>query len=149
MPPLELHEDLFGSDGARLVVVEADGCLTALAFSRDWAATLLAFRIARELAAPDPFTPFALEGLALELTVAAARGPTPLPAAPWLERARELLAGRFLYPPSARDLPQRSASIPRISPEPSAPSTATASAATPAGCASTGPRAGSRKASRR
>lgn len=104
MPALEPHEDLFGNDGARLVVVESDDGLTALACFRDWEAMLLAFRIARELDAPDSFTPLALEGLALELTVAAARGPTALPAAPWLERVRELLAERFLIPPSAREL---------------------------------------------
>jgi AraC family transcriptional regulator len=104
MPALEPHEDLFGDGGARLVVVESDDGVTALACFRDWEATLLAFRIARELGEPDPFTSLAVEGLALELTAAAARGPASLPAAPWLERVRELLAERFLAPPSACEL---------------------------------------------
>jgi AraC family transcriptional regulator len=104
MPPLEPHEDVFGEEGARLVVVESEDGVTDMSCFRDWEATLLALRIARELEEPDPFTPLAVEGLALELTVAAARGPTPVSAARWLERVREMLAERFLAPPSAREL---------------------------------------------
>jgi AraC family transcriptional regulator len=104
MPPAEPHEDLFGRDGARIVVVEADHGVGEVACVRDWAATLLAFRIARELAAPDPFTPLALEGLALELTAAAARGPAVPRAAPWLERARGLLHERCRERLSATEL---------------------------------------------
>jgi AraC family transcriptional regulator len=104
LPALEPHEDLFGNDGARLVVVETDDDVEALSCFQDWEATLLAFRIGRELGEPDPFTPLAVEGLALELTVAAARGPTPRPTAHWLERVRELLDERFLSPPSAHEL---------------------------------------------
>ena len=72
-----------GRDGARLVVVEADEGVAGVSCFRDWGATLLAFRIARELAEPDPFTSLALEGLALELTAAAARGPSTPHPAPW------------------------------------------------------------------
>jgi hypothetical protein len=44
------------------VVVEADDGAESVSWFRDWSATLTAFRIARELAAPDAFTPLALEG---------------------------------------------------------------------------------------
>src|SRR2546423_8936358 len=96
MPPEEAHEDRFGRTGARLVVVEADRGVEEVACFRDWGATLLAFRIAHDLATPDGFTPLALEGLALELAAAAARGPSVARAEPWLERARELLHERCL-----------------------------------------------------
>jgi AraC family transcriptional regulator len=98
MPPGEPHQDEFGNDGARLIVVEREDGVPAVAWSRDWEATLLAFRIARELAARDSFTPLALEGLALELTAAAGRTPTRVRVQPWLERAREALHER---PPSS------------------------------------------------
>jgi AraC family transcriptional regulator len=104
MPPVEPHEDVFGRNGARLVVVQADEGVAGVTCFRDWDATLLAFRITRELADPDPFTPLALEGLALELTAAAARGPSTLRPAPWLERARDVLGERCLAPPSASEL---------------------------------------------
>jgi len=94
MPPGEPHEDEFGRDGARLIVVEADDGAQAVSWFDDWNATLLAFRIARELAAPDSFTPLALEGLALELTAAVGRTPTRVRVQPWLERAREALHER-------------------------------------------------------
>ena len=101
MPPEESHEDRFGRDGARIVVVEtADGVESVSCF-RDWHATLLSLQVARELARPDAFTPLAVEGLALELFAAAARGPAPPPAEPWLEAARELLHDSFRNPPSA------------------------------------------------
>jgi AraC family transcriptional regulator len=104
MPPVEPHEDVFGGGGARIVVVESDDDGQSVSCFRDWEATLLAFRISHELADPDPFTPLALEGLALELTAAAARGPTGPRPARWLERARDLLGERFLEPPSATEL---------------------------------------------
>jgi AraC family transcriptional regulator len=104
MPSLEPHEDVFGRQGARLVVVEADDGVRTVSCFRDWSATLTAFRIARELAAPDAFTPLALEGLALELTALVARGPAAPRQAPWLEQARELLHERCLEAPSAAEL---------------------------------------------
>ena len=85
MPPAEPHEDEFGCNGARLVVVEADEGVQAVSCFQDWEATLLALRVARELAEPDAFTPLVLEGLALELLGAAARGPAVRRPAPWLE----------------------------------------------------------------
>ena len=104
MPPVEPHEDEFGCNGARLVVVEADEGVQAVSCFQDWEATVLAFRVARELAEPDAFTPLALEGLALELLAAAARGPAVRRPEPWLERARELLGERCLAPLSAAEL---------------------------------------------
>src|SRR5580765_1288505 len=101
MPPDEPHEDVFGSDGARLVVVEADEGVRRVSCGRNWDATLLAFRIARELADRDDFTPLALEGLALELTAISARRPSTRRPEPWLERARDLLHERMRTPPSA------------------------------------------------
>jgi AraC family transcriptional regulator len=103
MPPEEPHEDLFGREGARLVVVETDEGGGVSCF-RDWGATLIAARIARELVAPDAFTRLALEGLALELVATVARGPSARPVEPWLERARELLHERSLELPTAAEL---------------------------------------------
>ena len=88
MPAEEPHEDEFGRDGARIVVVETDDEVGAAKAFRDWTATYLALRIADELADPDPLTPLAVEGLALELAVVSQRGPVPVPAARWLESVR-------------------------------------------------------------
>jgi AraC family transcriptional regulator len=104
MPPEEPHEDRFGRDGARIVVVEAAEGVEAVACFRDWHATLLSLQIARELACRDAFTELAVEGLALELFAVAARGATPARVEPWLDDARELLRDRFLDPPSAGDI---------------------------------------------
>jgi len=101
MPPEEPHEDLFGRDGARIVVVEVADGVEAVSCFRDWHATLLSLQIARELARRDAFTPLAVEGLALELLAAAARGPAPPGGQPWLETVRELLHEGFRDPPSA------------------------------------------------
>jgi transcriptional regulator GlxA family with amidase domain len=104
MPSLEPHEDEFGSQGARLVVLESEGGIDRVSCSRDWEATMLAFRVARELAHPDAFTSLALEGLALELTAVVARGPTPPGGARWLEQVRELLHEACPAPASASEL---------------------------------------------
>jgi len=104
MPPEEPHEDVFGTDGARLVVIEADDGVRRVACCRSWEATLLAFRIARELRRRDAFTPLALEGLALELTAVSARGPAARRPEPWLEQARDLLHEHLRTPPSATAL---------------------------------------------
>jgi AraC family transcriptional regulator len=96
MPPEEPHVDAFGRAGARLVVVESQA-EEDVALGRDWTCLLLATKIARELEAPDAFTPLALEGLALELA-AAARRLRGLRAADWLEDARELALDRALEP---------------------------------------------------
>jgi AraC family transcriptional regulator len=104
MPPQEPHEDVFGREGARIVVVEAENGVVGIASFRDWTATHLALRIAAELEAPDPLTPLAVEGLALELAVVSRRGPAPSRPARWLETARELLHERFLDPPTAHEV---------------------------------------------
>jgi AraC family transcriptional regulator len=88
MPPEEPHVDTFGRTGARLVVVESQAD-DDVALERDWTCLLIATKIARELQAPDSFTPLAVEGLALELA-AAARRLRCAPAERWLESAREL-----------------------------------------------------------
>jgi len=104
MPAEEPHEDVFGRDRARIVVLETDDEIGSVRSFRDWTATHLALRIAGELRDPDPLTPLAVEGLALELAVVAQRGPAPKAAAPWLETVRELLHDRFREPPPAREL---------------------------------------------
>jgi AraC family transcriptional regulator len=89
MPPAEPHVDAFGRGGARLIVAEANED-REVALGRDWTALLIATRIARELEHPDAFTPLAVEGLALELAVAARRlGPPGVPS--WLRTAREIV----------------------------------------------------------
>lgn len=100
MPAEEQHEDLFGRDGARIVVVESDGEPRPLRCFRDWNATVLAHRVSRELAHPDTYTPLALEGLALELTATVARQRATGDREPRLEAVRELLAADFAAPPS-------------------------------------------------
>jgi AraC-like DNA-binding protein/quercetin dioxygenase-like cupin family protein len=104
MPPEEPHADVFGREGARIVVVETDDGVESVTTFRDWNATHLALRIAGELAHPDPLTPLAVEGLALELAVASRRGPPPARPAKWLEVARDLLHDRYLDPPSAEEI---------------------------------------------
>ena len=104
MPPEEPHEDVFGRAGARIVVVETDEGVQTVTSFRDWTATHVALRISAELARPDPLTPLAVEGLALELAAAARRGPTPARPAAWLGAARDLLHERFLEPPSAHEV---------------------------------------------
>lgn len=102
MPGFEPHEDLFGREGARIVVVELCG-IEAVSSSRDWHAMLLSLRVARELAEPDPFTALVLEGLALELTAAAGRGRSRRRPPSWLELAREQIREQFLEPPCAEE----------------------------------------------
>jgi AraC family transcriptional regulator len=104
MPPEEPHEDLFGREGARIVVVETNDGLDRVALFPDWQATIVSLRIARELGAPDPFTPLSVEGLALELLATAARGPAEPRVERWLETARDVLHERFREPPSAQEL---------------------------------------------
>jgi AraC family transcriptional regulator len=107
MPAGELHEDVFGRDGARIVVVETDDGVEATSFSRDWDATLLAARITRELAVSDAFSALALEGLALELTAKAARGPARPRPERWLQEAYELLHESCRAAPTAAEIAAR------------------------------------------
>jgi AraC family transcriptional regulator len=104
MPAQEPHQDRFGPDGARIVVVES--CSVArLGGFRDWNAVLLAWRAARELAEPDEFTPLALEGLALELTALAERLPDERRrASARLELARAYIHDRLHEAPAATEV---------------------------------------------
>jgi AraC-like DNA-binding protein/quercetin dioxygenase-like cupin family protein len=99
MPPAESHEDEFGGDGARLVVLESDADRGPRCF-RDWRATVLAHEIGRELERPDAFTPLALEGLALELRAAVARGREATGREPRLAMVVDLLSSDLAAPPS-------------------------------------------------
>jgi len=105
MPAEEPHEDVFGVDGASIVVVESEEDVVGSVSSvRDWNALMLAHRIANELAVDDAFSALALEGLALELTAAAGRGPSRARPERWLTRAYELLHERFRELPSAAEI---------------------------------------------
>ena len=102
MPPEEPHVDVFGRAGARIVVVESQA-EEDVGLDRDWTCLLIATKIARELEAPDSFTPLAIEGLALELAAAARR--LAGPGAPhWLRSARELALERALEPVSVVEI---------------------------------------------
>ncbi|MGB2875115.1 MAG: AraC family transcriptional regulator [Gaiellaceae bacterium] len=101
MPAEESHEDLFGREGANIVVVESDDGVESVSCFADWGAMFVALRIARELDLDDAFSSLAVEGLALELAAAAARGPVPRRPERWLEEAYELLHERFREMPTA------------------------------------------------
>jgi AraC family transcriptional regulator len=100
MPAGERHEDVFGRDGARIVVVESAADVEMFSCPTDWQATFIAMRMARELSLGDAFSQLALEGLALELTALAGRASGPPSAQRWLQEAYELLHERFRSPPS-------------------------------------------------
>lgn len=117
-PAGERHVNWFGPRGARVVLLqplafEDEGEVPwRTLFGRPhitvdpWCAAL-ARRIARELSVPDDLSLLAIEGLALELLVSAARARAPEPAArapPWLARIEELLRVEFVHPPSTRSL---------------------------------------------
>jgi AraC family transcriptional regulator len=104
IPPEELHEDVFGPSGAGIVVVESEAGVESISCFRDWGATLMAFRISRELAIRDAFSALALEGLALELAASAARGEVRPRPERWLKDAYDLLHERFREVPTARQL---------------------------------------------
>lgn len=105
MPAEEPHEDVFGADGAEIVVVEPERDVVASVSSvQDWHGLMLAHRIASELAVDDAFSSLALEGLALELTAVAGRGPASRQPERWLKRAYELLHERFRELPTAAEV---------------------------------------------
>ena len=85
------HEDIFGADGATIVVVEEREQRAAAICRLDWEAARIATRIERELREPDGFTPLAVEGLALELVAVAARQQARRVPPRWLEAARDRL----------------------------------------------------------
>jgi AraC family transcriptional regulator len=100
MPAEERHQDLFGRDGATIVVLESDGEPGTLRCFRDWKATMLAHSVSRELAEPDAYSHLALEGLALELKATVARQRDTVGRHPRLDTVREMLAQDHSSPPS-------------------------------------------------
>jgi AraC family transcriptional regulator len=100
------HGALFGSDGARILIVKprsasepVAGCFDRVAELRGRELTWLAWRLAGELRASDAAAPLAAEGFALELLAATTRearherSPGRPPA--WLRSAEELLRARL------------------------------------------------------
>jgi AraC family transcriptional regulator len=120
-PAEERHDNRLGSAGAHVVVVQPDAAgVERLGPCGRWFAAVhhagktpvwaAAWRVARELRAPDGATPVAVEGLVLEMLALATRRqwtgerPHRTPAPPWLTRAREELHDRFLDPPRVVEL---------------------------------------------
>jgi AraC family transcriptional regulator len=100
------HGALFGSDGARILIVKprsasepVAGCFDRVAELRGRELTWLAWRLAGELRASDAAAPLAAEGFALELLAATTREARPerSPGRPpaWLRSAEELLRARL------------------------------------------------------
>ena len=104
MPAEERHRDSFGSDRTALVTVESDDGIDAVSGFRDFGALLVATRMERELEVDDAFSPLALEGLALELTAMARRGPALPRPGRWLQEAYELLHERFRETPTVAEV---------------------------------------------
>jgi AraC family transcriptional regulator len=111
-PPGEPHGNLFERAGADVLTIQPDparlellepfaGVLGEVNHVRDLVVTTLARRVAGELQAPDDVTPFAVEGLILELLALTARlrtvtAPgTGRPPPRWLGEARALLHDRY------------------------------------------------------
>lgn len=101
LPDEEPHSDIFGLDGATLVVVEAERFFSQTRAFVDDAALALAHRIRQELSRSDAFTPLALEGLALELTAQQRRS---LNRHTQVDDAAETLRSRFREPPTLEEL---------------------------------------------
>jgi len=111
-PPGEPHGNLFERAGAEVLTVQPDparldllepfaGVLSEVNHMRDLVVAAVARRAASELGAPDEVTPFAVEGLILELLALTARlrgGPaasTERRPPRWLGQARALLHDRY------------------------------------------------------
>jgi AraC family transcriptional regulator len=103
MPAHEAHADLFGTTGARLIVVEGTSTVEHPLVVQDWQAAAIAHRMRGELARPDELSPLALEGLALELAALVGRRPTRAQAS-WVDDAADILRRRFRNPPSPHEL---------------------------------------------
>jgi len=111
-PAGELHGNLFERSGAEVLTVQPDparleqlepfaGVLGEVNHMRDLVVAAVARRAAGELGAPDEVTPFAVEGLILELLALTARlrggPPIGIERRPprWLGQARALLHDRY------------------------------------------------------
>jgi AraC family transcriptional regulator len=119
-PVEERHGNVLGSGGAHVVVIQPDprGAPLGVAgrlfeevrYARCSPVCGDAWRIARELRAPDGTTPLAVEGLVLQMLALAWRhdrreaGELSGRLPPWLARARDELHARVRNPPSVRDL---------------------------------------------
>jgi AraC family transcriptional regulator len=111
-PPGELHGNLFERAGADVLTVQPDpgrrdllepfaGVLGEVNHMRDLGVASVARRAATELRMPDSITPFAVEGLVLEMLALAARLQnadaigTERRSPRWLGEARALLHDRY------------------------------------------------------
>lgn len=122
-PAEERHDNRLGSAGAHVIAVQPSAAgvqrlgpcgqwFEQVRHARKTPVCAAAWRVARELRAPDGATPVAVEGLVLEMLALATRrhwqgdraGPYSTPAPPWLTRAREELHDRFLDPPRIAEL---------------------------------------------
>jgi AraC family transcriptional regulator len=115
-PPGGAHVNHFGRTGAHVMVMQPDPaavdlltpCESLLGSPQQFRiadATRAAWRITRELAAPDGLSRLAIESAALELLAAASRevsGRTGRPA--WLPRVIEHMHAHFLENPTIADL---------------------------------------------
>jgi AraC family transcriptional regulator len=110
MPAGDVHSNVAGPGGARLIVVEASpaaleaelSCCAHLLHDvrhcRDHRAGALAWTVAQELAAPDEITPLMLGGIAREMLAATARLTEPHREAlrpRWLLRGLEVIHARY------------------------------------------------------
>jgi AraC family transcriptional regulator len=118
-PAEERHDNVFGTGGARVLVVQPDGrrleelrpfagFLNRINHVADLEAGLIARRLVGEVARPDAVTPLAVEALGLELIAVVARRFEPggaMRAAPrWLEHVRERLHDAFDEPATLAEL---------------------------------------------
>jgi AraC family transcriptional regulator len=119
-PAGERHSDRFANIASHHVIIEPAPTqeeqlrpyirvLAEVSHFRDPGIAGLAWRISRELQAPDAVSALAVEGLVLELLVRAARCLAPGPPLdrrppPWLARAQEVLHARFATPPAVGEL---------------------------------------------
>jgi AraC family transcriptional regulator len=123
-PAEERHDNRLGTGGAHVVVVQPDpraadrlgpsaALFSAVRHASKTPVCAAAWRIARELRAPDSATALAVEGLVLEILALATRTDAGIerlrraPAPRWLAEIRDELHARFLRPPPLRDLAVR------------------------------------------
>lgn len=123
-PAEERHDNRLGTGGAHVVVIQPDtraaerlgpsaALFAAVHHARTTPVLAAAWRIARELRAPDGATALAVEGLVLEILALATRADAGIErlararAPRWLAQVREELHASFLRPPPLRELAAR------------------------------------------